>query len=189
MPRSRLPSPARIVANLPYSVATPLLIALAEDRALAALVRSARADVPARSGRPHRGHARRQGLRAAGRAVAVAHARLASCFTIPAEAFTPRPKVDSALVEFVPRETPTPACDVSRVGARHRRGLRPEAQDAALVAAPDRARQRGVCSQRSASTLKHAPRSSAVGGFLPHRQRACGGARAKARSAISARNP
>ena len=39
--------------------------------------------------------------------------RLAFCFTLPAAAFTPRPKVDSALVEFVPRETPTPACDVS----------------------------------------------------------------------------
>jgi 16S rRNA (adenine1518-N6/adenine1519-N6)-dimethyltransferase len=32
-------------------------------------------------------------------------------FTIPAAAFTPRPKVDSALVELVPRPAPTP-CDV-----------------------------------------------------------------------------
>jgi 16S rRNA (adenine1518-N6/adenine1519-N6)-dimethyltransferase len=32
--------------------------------------------------------------------------------TIPAAAFTPRPKVDSALVELVPRPAPTP-CDVS----------------------------------------------------------------------------
>ena len=36
-------------------------------------------------------------------------------FTIPAEAFTPRPKVDSALVELVPREAPKPACDVQRL--------------------------------------------------------------------------
>jgi 16S rRNA (adenine1518-N6/adenine1519-N6)-dimethyltransferase len=33
-------------------------------------------------------------------------------FTLPAAAFTPRPKVDSALVELVPRAAPTP-CDVS----------------------------------------------------------------------------
>jgi 16S rRNA (adenine1518-N6/adenine1519-N6)-dimethyltransferase len=34
-------------------------------------------------------------------------------FTLPAEAFTPRPKVDSALVELVPKEAPEPACDVA----------------------------------------------------------------------------
>jgi 16S rRNA (adenine1518-N6/adenine1519-N6)-dimethyltransferase len=34
-------------------------------------------------------------------------------FNLPAEAFTPRPKVDSALVEFVPRKAPQPPCDVS----------------------------------------------------------------------------
>jgi 16S rRNA (adenine1518-N6/adenine1519-N6)-dimethyltransferase len=36
-------------------------------------------------------------------------------FGITAEAFTPRPKVDSALVELVPRAAPTPPCDVSRL--------------------------------------------------------------------------
>ena len=45
--------------------------------------------------------------------VAVAHHRRASCFTLPAAAFTPRPKVDSALVELVPRKAPEPPCDVS----------------------------------------------------------------------------
>jgi 16S rRNA (adenine1518-N6/adenine1519-N6)-dimethyltransferase len=33
-------------------------------------------------------------------------------FGIPAAAFTPRPKVESAVVEFVPRERPDPSCDV-----------------------------------------------------------------------------
>src|SRR5690242_4329546 len=31
---------------------------------------------------------------------------------LPAEAFTPRPKVDSALVELIPKDTPELACDV-----------------------------------------------------------------------------
>jgi 16S rRNA (adenine1518-N6/adenine1519-N6)-dimethyltransferase len=34
-------------------------------------------------------------------------------FTLPGAAFTPKPKVDSALVEFVPREVAEPACDVA----------------------------------------------------------------------------
>jgi 16S rRNA (adenine1518-N6/adenine1519-N6)-dimethyltransferase len=34
-------------------------------------------------------------------------------FSIPAEAFTPRPKVDSALVELVPKAAPEPPCDVA----------------------------------------------------------------------------
>jgi len=33
-------------------------------------------------------------------------------FKLPGAAFTPRPKVDSALVELLPRATPEPACDV-----------------------------------------------------------------------------
>ena len=33
-------------------------------------------------------------------------------FTVPAAAFTPRPKVNSALVELVPKETPEPHCSV-----------------------------------------------------------------------------
>ncbi|MEQ1649054.1 MAG: 16S rRNA (adenine(1518)-N(6)/adenine(1519)-N(6))-dimethyltransferase RsmA [Hyphomicrobiaceae bacterium] len=36
--------------------------------------------------------------------------------TLKPEAFTPPPKVASAVVEFVPRETPEPACDVKVLG-------------------------------------------------------------------------
>ena len=56
---------ARIVANLPYNIATALLVALAQRRALAALVRLRGADVPARSRRTHRRRARLEKLRAA----------------------------------------------------------------------------------------------------------------------------
>jgi 16S rRNA (adenine1518-N6/adenine1519-N6)-dimethyltransferase len=34
---------------------------------------------------------------------------------LPAEAFTPRPKVDSALVELIPKDTPELACDVNQL--------------------------------------------------------------------------
>ena len=34
-------------------------------------------------------------------------------FTIPGEAFTPRPKVDSALVELVPKNVLQPSCDIA----------------------------------------------------------------------------
>ena len=33
--------------------------------------------------------------------------------TLPADAFTPKPKVDSALVELVPKQAPSPPCQVS----------------------------------------------------------------------------
>jgi 16S rRNA (adenine1518-N6/adenine1519-N6)-dimethyltransferase len=33
-------------------------------------------------------------------------------FTVPASAFTPKPKVDSAVVELVPKPAPDPSCDV-----------------------------------------------------------------------------
>ncbi len=37
----------------------------------------------------------------------------ASCSRLPAAAFTPRPKVDSSLVELLPTERPELACDVA----------------------------------------------------------------------------
>ena len=46
--------PARIVANLPYNIATALLVRWLTHRAVAALVRPAGADVPARGRRAHR---------------------------------------------------------------------------------------------------------------------------------------
>ena len=31
---------------------------------------------------------------------------------VPAAAFTPRPKVDSAVVHFIPNSAPSPVCDI-----------------------------------------------------------------------------
>ena len=36
-------------------------------------------------------------------------------FTLPADAFTPRPKVESAVVEFVPEDYARASCDVSQL--------------------------------------------------------------------------
>jgi 16S rRNA (adenine1518-N6/adenine1519-N6)-dimethyltransferase len=106
-----LVSPARIVANLPYSVATPLLISWLKtapwppwfDRLVLMFQREV-ADriVAAPGGKDY------------GRLAVLSQWRTARriLFTIPAAAFTPRPKIDSAVVELVPRSVPIP-CNVS----------------------------------------------------------------------------
>jgi 16S rRNA (adenine1518-N6/adenine1519-N6)-dimethyltransferase len=107
-----LETPARIVANLPYSVATPLLISWLKtapwppwfDRLVLMFQREfADRIVAAPGGKDY------------GRLAVLAQWRTTPriLFTLPAAAFTPRPKVDSALVELVPRAAPAPDCDVS----------------------------------------------------------------------------
>ncbi|MGD9501769.1 MAG: 16S rRNA (adenine(1518)-N(6)/adenine(1519)-N(6))-dimethyltransferase RsmA [Methyloceanibacter sp.] len=106
-----LPSPARLVANLPYGVATPLLIAWLKsepwppwfDRMVLMFQREVAERIVAAPGG-----------KAYGRLSVLSQWRCQTriLFTVPAEAFTPRPKVDSALVEFVPRPAPEPPCDV-----------------------------------------------------------------------------
>jgi len=107
-----LASPSRIVANLPYSVATPLLISWLKtepwppwfDRLVLMFQREVAERIVATPGNKEYG-----------RLAVLAQYRTTPriLFTLPAEAFTPRPKVDSALVEFVPRPAPQPPCDVS----------------------------------------------------------------------------
>ena len=106
-----LPSPARLVANLPYSVATPLLVAWLKsdpwppwfDRMVLMFQREVAERIVASPGGKDYG-------RLAVLSQWRCQARI--LFTVPAEAFTPRPKVDSALVEFVPKPAPEPPCDV-----------------------------------------------------------------------------
>jgi 16S rRNA (adenine1518-N6/adenine1519-N6)-dimethyltransferase len=106
-----LPSPARIVANLPYGVATPLLVGWLKtdpwppwfDRMVLMFQREvAERIVAAPGGKDY------------GRLSVLSQWRTQAriLFTVPAEAFTPRPKVDSALLELVPRPEPEPPCDV-----------------------------------------------------------------------------
>ena len=104
--------PARVVANLPYSVATPLLISWLKtepwppwfDRLVLMFQREfADRIVAPPGGRDY------------GRLAVLSQWRTTPriLLTLPAAAFTPRPKVDSALVELVPREAPALPCDVS----------------------------------------------------------------------------
>jgi len=106
-----LHSPARIVANLPYSVATPLLVGWLKsepwppwfDRLVLMFQREVADRIVAAPG-----------TKDYGRLAVLAQWRTTPriLFTLPAEAFTPRPKVESALVELVPKLSPVPACRV-----------------------------------------------------------------------------
>jgi 16S rRNA (adenine1518-N6/adenine1519-N6)-dimethyltransferase len=109
-----LQPPTRIVANLPYSVATPLLIGWLKtspwppwfDRLVLMFQREvAQRIVAAPGGKDY------------GRLSVIAQWRTLPriLFGIPPAAFTPRPKVESSLVEFIPRAAPEPPCDVQRL--------------------------------------------------------------------------
>jgi 16S rRNA (adenine1518-N6/adenine1519-N6)-dimethyltransferase len=106
-----LQPPARIVANLPYSVATPLLVGWLKtkpwppwfDRLVLMFQREVALRILAKPG-----------ARDYGRLAVLSQWRTEPriLLTLPAAAFTPRPKVDSSLVELVPKEVPQPHCDV-----------------------------------------------------------------------------
>ena len=104
--------PARIVANLPYSVATPLLIAWLKsdpwppwfDRLVLMFQREVADRIVAHPG-----------SKDYGRLAVLSQWRTSPriLLTLPAQAFTPKPKVDSALVELVPKRMPEPTCDTT----------------------------------------------------------------------------
>ena len=110
--RLACPSAARIVANLPYSVATPLFIAWLKsdpwppwfDRMVLMFQREVAERIVALPGGKDYG-----------RLAVLSQWRTSPriLMTLPAQAFTPPPKVNSALVQLVPKARPQPACDVN----------------------------------------------------------------------------
>ena len=108
----QVPRPARVVANLPYSIGTPLLIGWLKttpwppwfDRLVLMFQREVADRIVAR---PRTKDYGRLSVLSQWRT----DARI--LFTLPPAAFTPKPKVSSAVVELVPRPAPEPACDVS----------------------------------------------------------------------------
>lgn len=96
------PPPLRIVSNLPYNVGTPLLFAwLSQAEAIAEMVLMFQREVAVRiTATP--------GSKAYGRLAVAANWRAATrlLFTVPARAFTPAPKVDSAVINLVPHARP-----------------------------------------------------------------------------------
>ena len=104
-----------IVANLPYNVATRLLIGWLESSPwppwYSAMVLMFQKEVAERI-------VAEPGNKAYGRLSVIAQWRTRPklLFTLKPEAFTPPPKVASAIVEFMPRPEPMPACDVTVLG-------------------------------------------------------------------------
>jgi 16S rRNA (adenine1518-N6/adenine1519-N6)-dimethyltransferase len=107
-----LQPPARIVANLPYSAATPLLIGWLKtdpwppwfDRLVLMFQREFALRIVAK---PR--------ARDYGRLAVLSQWRTSPriLLTLPAAAFTPRPKVESSLVELVPKAILWPECNVA----------------------------------------------------------------------------
>ena len=106
---------ASIIANLPYGVATRLLIGWLEtepwppwfDRMALMFQREVAERIVAEPG-----------TKAYGRLAVISQWRCEAriAMTLKPEAFTPPPKVASAVVEFVPRGSPSPPCSVKVLG-------------------------------------------------------------------------
>ncbi len=113
-PALSIREPARIVANLPYSIGTPLLVEWLKTRPwppwFDRLVLMFQREVAERI-------VAAPGSKTYGRLAVLAQWRTRPrlLFSIPPNAFTPRPKVASSVVELVPRTCPHPPCDVGRL--------------------------------------------------------------------------
>ncbi|MBD3894849.1 16S rRNA (adenine(1518)-N(6)/adenine(1519)-N(6))-dimethyltransferase RsmA [Halomonas sp. ML-15] len=100
--------PLRVVGNLPYNISTPLIVHLLEQREAIAdmhfmLQKEVVERLAASPGGPDWGRLS---------VMAQYRCRVDSLFTVPPEAFVPRPKVDSAIVRLTPHaELPHPARD------------------------------------------------------------------------------
>ena len=99
------PGAAVLVANLPYNVATPILVAALEEpaaiaRSIATVQKEVALRFAARPGSEHYGYL---SVRAA------AFARPRILFDLPPGAFRPRPRVMSSVLELTPREPALPA--------------------------------------------------------------------------------
>ena len=106
-------APRRIVANLPYNVGTHLLVGwLQRIDAFESLTLMFQKEVAERLAAP-------VGGRDYGRLSVLAQyqAEVRALFVVPARAFTPPPKVDSALVRLVPRRAREPIPDLAALEA------------------------------------------------------------------------
>lgn len=104
-PRRLAPAPRAVVANLPYNVATPLLIGwLRHIEAFRSLTLMFQKEVADRLAAP-------PGTKAYGRLSVMSQWRadVRPLFNLPARAFTPAPKVMSTVVHLTPRPDPEPA--------------------------------------------------------------------------------
>jgi 16S rRNA (adenine1518-N6/adenine1519-N6)-dimethyltransferase len=104
---SLVPAPRKIVANLPYNIATPLLIGwLGNAREFASLTLMFQKEVAERL-------AAAPGDDAYGRLAVLTQWRctVKLAFDVPPQAFVPAPKVTSTVVHLTPRAAPLAECD------------------------------------------------------------------------------
>lgn len=115
-PKSLVPAPRKIVANLPYNIATALLLKWVPDLdAYESLTLMFQKEVAARLAAKPR-------TSAYGRLSVLVQwtARVTVLFDVPPRAFVPAPKVTSTLVRIEPRAEPLASCgraDLERVTA------------------------------------------------------------------------
>lgn len=100
--------PLRVVGNLPYNISTPLIFKLLEHyNIIHDMHFMLQKEVVSRL-------AARPGTKAWGKLGIMAqyHCQVTDLFDVPPEAFSPQPKVQSAIVRLVPHKTPPyPDCD------------------------------------------------------------------------------
>ncbi len=110
------PAPIGLVANLPYNIATPLLVGwLRRTAGIESMTLMFQKEVADRLLAP-------PGSKARGRLSILAQwrAEVRRCFDLSPGAFTPPPKVSSSVVALAPRSAPAPAvmADLENVTAR-----------------------------------------------------------------------
>ena len=110
------PAPVKLIANLPYNIATPLLVGwLRRPAGIESMTLMFQKEVADRLLAPPGGKAR-------GRLSVLAQWRagVRRCFDLPPGAFTPPPKVASSVVSLTPHSSPDPAVvsDLEEVTAR-----------------------------------------------------------------------
>ena len=104
-----------IAANLPYGIATPLLIGWLETEPwppwFNKMVLMFQREVADRI-------VAKPGTKAYGRLAVISQWRTRPniAFNLKPEAFTPPPKIDSSVVVFEPRQNPSPTCNVKTLG-------------------------------------------------------------------------
>ena len=110
------PAPIKLIANLPYNVATPLLVGwLRRTAGIESMILMFQKEVADRL-------VALPGSKARGRLSILVQwrAEVRRCFDLPPGAFTPAPKVVSSVVALTPRPVPAPAimADLEQVTAR-----------------------------------------------------------------------
>jgi 16S rRNA (adenine1518-N6/adenine1519-N6)-dimethyltransferase len=155
----------RVVGNLPYNISSPLLFRLGElGTQLRDLHVMLQREVIARmTAQPATADYGRLSV------MLQVNFRVTRLFVVPAGAFQPVPKVESAIARLVPLGDARPRVDDPALFPRRRRGVRPTAEDDAQRSVRHlRRRRAGSGRHRPRRARRDAPRR----GFRPARQRA-----------------